>query len=322
MAATLQFIKDAHGDQLYGKLPYWRHPRAVAMTGRKIFGSRFNSDAVKAAFLHDVVEDTSVDLIDLKEMGFSDRVVDAVSLLTKDANLSYSENIDRIINSGNSIAQMVKYADNYENYTSDKSDMDQKRASAMEKKYLNSLNRLGEHLGIKYHLGEASYEGNIGMMEVARFFRIATEAQKKLFKELLEKGKRGLAWKMIQDVTDTKLQGQEFKVDEGLQQRTIDKLTSMGMQGPYQKRDLVTISSQWRAILSDVSTSAQIMVQDTSDPRHSAWLAPEGGGRWMVGAETGYMIKSGPGALEQLKFLLRPIPKDANNGISSNMANI
>ena len=63
-------------------------------------------------------------------------------------------------------------------------------------------------------VGEASYEGNIGMMEVSKFFKIATTAQKKLFKELLEKGKRGLAWKLIQDVTDTKLQGREFEVDE------------------------------------------------------------------------------------------------------------
>ena len=64
-------------------------------------------------------------------------------------------------------------------------------------------------------VGEASYEGNIGMMEVAKFFKVANQAQKKLFKELLEKGKRGLAWKLIQDVTDTKLQGKEFEVDEG-----------------------------------------------------------------------------------------------------------
>ena len=64
-------------------------------------------------------------------------------------------------------------------------------------------------------VGEASYKGNIGMMEVAKFFQIANEAQKKLFKELLEKNKKGLAWKLIQDVTDTKLQGREFEVGEG-----------------------------------------------------------------------------------------------------------
>lgn len=130
VAATLKFIKDAHGDQLYGKLPYWRHPRAVATTGRKIFGSRFNSDAVKAAFLHDVVEDTDTKLSDLEELGFSDRVIEAVSLLTKDPSLTYFQNIDRIITSGNELAQMVKYADNYENYTGDKSDWAADRAAS------------------------------------------------------------------------------------------------------------------------------------------------------------------------------------------------
>jgi hypothetical protein len=58
---------------------------------------------------------------------------------------------------------------------------------------------------------EASYPGNIGMMELAKFFQIANPEQKQLFKQLLEKGKKGLAWKLIQDITDTKLQGKEFE---------------------------------------------------------------------------------------------------------------
>jgi hypothetical protein len=60
-------------------------------------------------------------------------------------------------------------------------------------------------------IGEAAYSGNIGMMEVAKFFRTASPEQKQLFNQLLEKGKRGLAWKLIQDITNTKLQGKEFE---------------------------------------------------------------------------------------------------------------
>jgi len=150
---TLKFIQNAHGDQLYGKLPYWTHPRAVALTGKKIFGSRFNSDAVKTAFLHDVVEDTHISLAELKKLDFSDEVIEAVGLLTKDKTLSYSDNIKKIIGSGNKLAQMVKYADNYENFSGDKSDWDPARASASQKKYLASLNMLGDHLGVKYHVG-------------------------------------------------------------------------------------------------------------------------------------------------------------------------
>lgn len=72
-------------------------------------------------------------------------------------------------------------------------------------------------------IGEASYEGNIGMIEVAKFFRMADEAQKKLLKDLMIKGKRKLAWKLIQDVTKTKLQGQQFQED-----RTADVVFDTG----------------------------------------------------------------------------------------------
>lgn len=146
---TLQFIKQAHGDQLYGKLPYWKHPRAVALTGRKVFGSKFNSDAVKVAFLHDVVEDTHIGLDELSKLDFDPMVIQAVDLLTKDKTLSYEQNIQKIIQSGNKLAMMVKYADNYENYTGDKSDWDPKRAEKSQKKYLASLNMLGDKLGVK-----------------------------------------------------------------------------------------------------------------------------------------------------------------------------
>ena len=152
VAKTLEFIKQAHGDQLYGKLPYWTHPRAVALTGRKIFGKKFNSDAVKTAFLHDVIEDTPSTLDDLRNLDFDEQVVQAVGLLTKDKSLNYEENIKKIIASKNPLAMMVKYADNYENFTGDKSDWRPEKAAASQKKYLASLNMLGDVLGVKYHV--------------------------------------------------------------------------------------------------------------------------------------------------------------------------
>jgi FMN phosphatase YigB (HAD superfamily) len=63
-------------------------------------------------------------------------------------------------------------------------------------------------------VGEASYAGNIGAMEMAKFFQTATDQQKKILKDLIASGKRGLAWKLIQDVTGVKLQGKEFQTDE------------------------------------------------------------------------------------------------------------
>lgn len=156
---TLNLIQQAHGDQRYGELPYWRHPRAVAMTGKKIFGNRFNSDAVKVAFLHDVVEDTSTTLDDLRKFDFAPEVIEAVGLLTKDKTIGYSQNIERIINSGNELAMMVKYADNYENWTGDKRDWAPERAAKSQAKYLASLNMLGDKLGVKHHIKQDMTEG-------------------------------------------------------------------------------------------------------------------------------------------------------------------
>lgn len=159
ISQTLKFIKQAHGDQLYGKLPYWTHPRAVALTGKKVFGAKFNSDAVKVAFLHDVVEDTNIGLDELSKLDFSSEVIEAVGLLTKDKTLTYKQNIEKIISSGNRLAMMVKYADNYENYTGDKSDWDSAKAASSQKKYLASLNMLGDKLGVKHHIKENFADG-------------------------------------------------------------------------------------------------------------------------------------------------------------------
>lgn len=55
-------------------------------------------------------------------------------------------------------------------------------------------------------LAEASYKGNIGMMEMFKFFQVATDAQKQEMKKLLADGKQEEAWKLLQDVTKVKLQ--------------------------------------------------------------------------------------------------------------------
>lgn len=146
---TLSFIKKAHGDQLYGTLPYWTHPRQVAIIGKKIFGEKFNSDAVKVAFLHDIVEDTNIGLDQLSKLEFDNKVIEAVKLLTKDKSISYIDNIKNIINSNNMYAIMVKYADNYVNYTGDKSTWDPKRREMAQRKYLASMKMLADKLNIK-----------------------------------------------------------------------------------------------------------------------------------------------------------------------------
>jgi (p)ppGpp synthase/HD superfamily hydrolase len=146
---TLAFIKLAHAGQTYGAGPYWKHPVEVKNTGKKIFGSAFDLECQVAAILHDVVEDTKYTLSDLSIMGYSNHVVNAVGLLTKQKGLPYEDNIKRIINSGDKRAMMVKYSDNLVNFSGDKSDWDEKRREKSQKKYAWSLNTLGAKLGIK-----------------------------------------------------------------------------------------------------------------------------------------------------------------------------
>jgi hypothetical protein len=62
-------------------------------------------------------------------------------------------------------------------------------------------------------VGEASYPDNIGMMEISKFFKIASKEEKKTLKDLIGKKKFKVAWNLIQRVTGVKLQGQQFQED-------------------------------------------------------------------------------------------------------------
>jgi (p)ppGpp synthase/HD superfamily hydrolase len=145
---TLSLIKKAHAGQMYGSSPYWTHPLAVAEKGREIFGSKFTDTAYIVALLHDVIEDTHLTLTDLQKIGYSGQVLDAVSLVTKDKSMDYEVNIDRIVKSRNVFAQMVKFADNFINYTGDKSHWDSKRAEKSQAKYMKSMKTIGSVLNV------------------------------------------------------------------------------------------------------------------------------------------------------------------------------
>jgi hypothetical protein len=62
----------------------------------------------------------------------------------------------------------------------------------------------------KEFITDASYPGNIGAMEVAKFFMKATPEQKEILKKLMSLNDYKRAWAMIQSVTGVKLQGKEF----------------------------------------------------------------------------------------------------------------
>ena len=69
-------------------------------------------------------------------------------------------------------------------------------------------------------LYEASYAGNIGMMEMIKFYKIATPDQKNKLQSYIDNKKQKEAWDFIQKVTGVKLhksiyEDQEFKSKAG-----------------------------------------------------------------------------------------------------------
>lgn len=54
-------------------------------------------------------------------------------------------------------------------------------------------------------LQEATYRGNIGMMEMFKFYQIASPEQKQQMRALLKAGRQEEAWGLLQKVTGVKL---------------------------------------------------------------------------------------------------------------------
>ena len=53
---------------------------------------------------------------------------------------------------------------------------------------------------------EAAYKGNIGMMEMFKFYQKATASEKAKMKQLLDAKNFDDAWEFLQEVTGTKLE--------------------------------------------------------------------------------------------------------------------
>ena len=101
MAINLLF--EAHKDQKdKSGLPYVFHPFHVAE-------QMDDEDSTIVALLHDLLEDTSYTVEDLKKIGFNNKVCDALILMTHDDNDKYLEYVKKIKN--NEIARKVKIAD-------------------------------------------------------------------------------------------------------------------------------------------------------------------------------------------------------------------
>ena len=100
---AMKLCFEAHKDQTdKSGLPYVFHPFHVAE-------QMHDEKTTIVALLHDVVEDTSYTLQDLRAIGFNQEVLDAIALMTHDKNMPYMEYVAKIRE--NPIARAVKLAD-------------------------------------------------------------------------------------------------------------------------------------------------------------------------------------------------------------------
>ncbi|MTV88101.1 HD domain-containing protein, partial [Streptococcus pneumoniae] len=98
-----EVAKKAHFGQIdRAGIDYIKHPETVA--------SFVTTDEEKAvAYLHDVIEDTSLTLLDLKKEGFSKNIIEAVDILTKKKGQDYQSYLNLV--KKNELARVVKLAD-------------------------------------------------------------------------------------------------------------------------------------------------------------------------------------------------------------------
>lgn len=132
---ALQLSFAAHKDQVdKSGMPYVYHPFHLA-EGMK------DEYSTVVALLHDVVEDTDYTLGDLREMGYPDEVIEALSYMTHDPEVPYMEYVAKIAE--NPIARVVKIADLLHN--SDLSRLDSPDEGAYKRvlKYKEALELLG-----------------------------------------------------------------------------------------------------------------------------------------------------------------------------------
>ena len=133
---ALKLCFAAHKDQQdKSGMPYVFHPFHLAEQMQ-------TEETTIVALLHDVVEDTDYTLEDLAAMGFDPVVIEALTLLTHDENVSYMDYVQTI--KDNPVAKEVKLADLQHNSDLSRLDTVDEKALARREKYLKALALLNE----------------------------------------------------------------------------------------------------------------------------------------------------------------------------------
>lgn len=105
LALAIKLAAEGHIDQTdKGGKPYILHPLKVMH-----YLKTHDMQLMAIAIMHDLVDDCDVSLDDLREHGFSDRVIEGVWLLSNVEGLPYEDYIQRMLYSQD--AMRVKLAD-------------------------------------------------------------------------------------------------------------------------------------------------------------------------------------------------------------------
>lgn len=109
--------------------PYFAHPVKVAIRCK-------TAEQKIVAILHDVVEDTEVSFGQLRELGFSNKILSALDSVTKRPGETYADFVLR--SKANAIGRVVKIAD-IEDNLSDQSALDPDEAKFLTTRYTKAL---------------------------------------------------------------------------------------------------------------------------------------------------------------------------------------
>ncbi|MCC6285910.1 MAG: bifunctional (p)ppGpp synthetase/guanosine-3',5'-bis(diphosphate) 3'-pyrophosphohydrolase [Phycisphaerales bacterium] len=115
-AASYAAFKHRHQTRKDGRTPYIAHPFRVAMTVRDVFDCA-DPQALAAALLHDVIEDTTTDYDDIADL-FGEGVAEIVSAVTKAMHLperAREAEYDARLARAPWQARLIKLADAYDN---------------------------------------------------------------------------------------------------------------------------------------------------------------------------------------------------------------
>lgn len=114
----------------------------------KFVSNYFNRLEYKVVgLLHDVLEDTTLTKKDLEKLKYPKEIIEAVSILTRKKNETYSSFIDRIIDSNNIMAIRVKKIDMTHNKSEERlKKLDKIEAQRLRNKYKNEYIKIEKYL--------------------------------------------------------------------------------------------------------------------------------------------------------------------------------